>query len=314
MVPGSSGAQSASSGVAQSSDTVRASPVGWPVTEGAAGGGRYSPLSDINRTNVSHLEVAWVYRHGDFRSGGVLPDKHFKGSAFESTPIVVGGRLFLTTPFNRVVALDPETGAELWTFDPEIDLDRRFANMIINRGVTYWHDPNANDPCSSRVFLGTLDARLMAINASTGMLCAGFGDAGAVNLLDGIDHLVDPWEYNLTSPPTVIGDNVIVGSSIADLTRRIMPSGSVRAYDARTGAPLWRFNTIPQRGEFGSDTWEDESWRQNGGANVWSTMTADLERGLVSYDLRKRGKRCRQECQEVKTAETRVAPRGCITP
>ncbi len=288
--------------------------VGWPVTEGAAGGGRYSPLSDINRTNVSHLEVAWVYRHGDFRSGGVLPDKHFKGSAFESTPIVVGGRLFLTTPFNRVVTLDPETGAELWTFDPEIDLDRRFANMIINRGVTYWHDPNANDPCSSRVFLGTLDARLMAINASTGMLCAGFGDAGAVNLLDGIDHLVDPWEYNLTSPPTVIGDNVIVGSSIADLTRRIMPSGSVRAYDARPGAPLWRFNTIPQRGEFGSDTWEDESWRQNGGANVWSTMTADLERGLVSYDLRKRGKRCRQECQEVKTAETRVAPRGCITP
>ncbi len=115
---------------------------GWPVTEGSAGGGRYSPLKDINRDNVAQLEIAWVYRHGNYRSGGILPDKYFKGTAFESTPIVVEGRLIFTTPYYRVIALDPTTRAELWIFDPKIDRDRRFANMLINRGVAYWHDPN----------------------------------------------------------------------------------------------------------------------------------------------------------------------------
>jgi quinoprotein glucose dehydrogenase len=102
-----------------------------------------------------------------------------------------------------------------------------------------------------------------------------------VNLLEGIEPLVDPWEYNVTSPPTIVGDVVIVGSSIADLVRRIHPPGAVRAYNARTGALVWRFNTIPSEGEYGVETWENESWRTTGGANVWSTITADLERGLV---------------------------------
>ena len=229
--------------------------VGWPRTEGAAGGGRYSPLTEINRRNVSRLKVAWTYRHGDFRTGGFLPDKYFKGTAFEATPIVVQGRLIFTTPFNRIIALDPKTGSEFWTFDPEIDKGRRFGNMMINRGVAYWHDPNAEGVCGSRVFLGTLDARLIAIDVKTGRPCIDFGNTGAVNLLDGIEHLVDPWEYNVTSPPTVVGDHVIVGSSIADITRRIMPSGAVRAYNARTGALVWRFNTIPQAGEYGNETW-----------------------------------------------------------
>src|SRR5258707_1370340 len=112
---------------------------GWPATEGSAGGGRYSPLTDINRDNVGSLKIAWVYRHGDYRSGGIFPDKNFKGTAFESTPIVVEDRLIFTTPFDRAIALDPETGAELWTFDPRIDKDRRFGNMMINRGVAYWN-------------------------------------------------------------------------------------------------------------------------------------------------------------------------------
>jgi quinoprotein glucose dehydrogenase len=254
---------------------------GWPYTEGSAGGGRYSPLQDINRENVAQLKVAWMYRHGDFKSGGALPDKYFKGSAFESTPILVEGRLIFTTPFNRVIALDPETGKELWAFDPKMDKNRRFANMLINRGVAYWKDENADDLCASRVFIGTLDARLIAIDIKTGKPCRDFGNNGTVNLLEGVEHLVDPWEYNVTSPPTVVGDVVIVGSSIADIVRRIQPSGVVRAYHAHTGELVWRFNTIPQAGEFGNDTWENESWRHTGGANVWSTMTADLRRGLV---------------------------------
>lgn len=230
---------------------------------------------------MAKLQVAWIHHHGDFRSGGFLPDKYLKGTAFEATPFVLEGRLIFTTPFNRVVALDPGTGAELWTFDPQIDKDRRFANMLINRGVAYWRDPNAEGSCASRVFLGTLDARLIALDVKMGKPCPDFGKAGTVNLLDGIEHLVDPWEYNVTSPPTIVGDCVIVGSSIADITRRIQPSGAVRAYHARTGALVWRFNTIPQAGEYGNETWENESWRQTGGANVWSTITADLERGLV---------------------------------
>src|SRR5258705_7339668 len=112
---------------------------------------------------------------------------------------------------------------------------------------------------------------------TTGQRCTDFGSRGEVNLLDGIEHLVDPWEYNITSPPTVVGENVIVGSSIADEVRRIQPSGAVRAYHVRTGALVWRFNTIPQGAEEGTNTWERESWRITGGANVWSTMTADLE-------------------------------------
>ena len=258
-----------------------ASIAGWPVTEGRAGGGRYAPLTDINRDNVATLKIAWTYRHGDFKAGGSLPDKFFKGSAFECTPIVVEGRLIFTTPFNRVIALDPETGKELWTFDPRIDKNRRFANMLINRGVAYWQDANVESASASRVFIGTLDARLIAIEVKTGKPCRDFGKNGMVNLLEGVEHLVDPWEYNITSPPTVVDDIVIVGSSIADIVRRIQPSGVVRGYDVRTGGLFWRFNTIPKAGEFGNDTWENESWKQNGGANVWSTMTADLERGLV---------------------------------
>jgi len=119
------------------------------------------------------------------------------------------------------------------------------------------------------------------LDVKTGKPCADFGKGDAVNLLEGIEYMVDPWEYNITSPPTVVGDNVIVGSSIADIVRRIQPSGAVRAFDARTGALVWRFNTIPKPGEAGNEMWENESWKENGGANVWSTITADLERGLV---------------------------------
>ncbi|MEW6211108.1 MAG: pyrroloquinoline quinone-dependent dehydrogenase [Acidobacteriota bacterium] len=249
----------------------------WPATGGDAGGRRYSPLADINRNNVARLRVAWIYRHGDYRNASG-PDKTLRGTAFEATPIMVGGRLILTTPFNRVIALNPATGAELWKFDPRIDKGRRFPNMMINRGAAYWA---STDSRASRVFVATLDARLIALDINTGRPCPDFGKDGTVNLLEGIEGVVDPWEYNMTSPPAVAGDNVIVGSSIADITRRIQPSGAVRAYDARTGALVWRFNTIPKAGERGNDTWEHESWRHTGGANVWSEMTVDSERGLV---------------------------------
>jgi quinoprotein glucose dehydrogenase len=252
----------------------------WPFTEGAPGGGRYSPLQDINRENVARLEVAWTYRHGDFWEGR-FPLRVNRGSAFESTPIVVDGRLIFTTPRNRVIALDPETGRELWSFDPQLERGRAYANMWINRGVAWWREPGGGSAtCERRVFLATLDARLIALDAASGKPCAGFGAGGSVDLRAGIAPLYDDWEYNVTSPGTVVGDVIVVGSSIADTLRPDSPPGDVRAFDVRSGALRWSFHTIPHRGEPGFETWETGT-RLTGAANVWSTITADLERGLV---------------------------------
>jgi quinoprotein glucose dehydrogenase len=251
----------------------------WPVTEGAAGGGRYSPLVDITPENVKQLRVAWRYQHGDAWPGA-FPLERNRGSAFESTPVVVDGRLIFTTPRNRVIALDPESGRELWTFDPQLERGRAYANMWINRGVATWRDRAAQGACAARVFVATLDARLIALDAATGEPCAGFGAGGSVNLLDGVAPLHDPWEYNVTSPGTVVGDLLIVGSSIADTLRPDSPPGHVRAFDVRTGALRWTFHTIPQPGEPGAETWETGT-RLTGAVNVWSTITADLARGLV---------------------------------
>jgi quinoprotein glucose dehydrogenase len=251
----------------------------WPYTEGAPGGGRYSPLADITRENVNKLRVAWRYRHGDFFEGA-FPLRVNRGSAFESTPIVVDGRLFFTTPRNRVIALDPETGRELWTFDPRLERGRAYANMWINRGVAYWKDAGASGACAARVFVATLDARLIALDAASGKPCADFGVRGEVNLLAGVAPLYDAWEYNVTSPGTVVGDLIVVGSSIADTLRPDAPPGHVRAFDVRTGAVRWTFHTIPRSGDPGSETWESGT-RLTGAVNVWSTITADLARGLV---------------------------------
>jgi quinoprotein glucose dehydrogenase len=244
----------------------------WPVTEGAPGGGRYSPLADITPENVTHLRVAWTYRHGDFWQGG-FPLRVNRGSAFESTPIVIDGRLFFTTPRNRVIALDPETGRELWTFDPKLERGTAYANMWINRGVSYWSDGTGSDVrCARRVFLATLDAQLYALDAATGAPCSAFGAGGRVDLRAGVEPLYDDAEYNVTSPGTVVGDVIVVGSSIADVLRPDAPSGDVRAFDVRNGSLRWTFHTLPKPA---AGPWI------SGAANVWSTITADLARGWV---------------------------------
>ena len=211
---------------------------------------------------------------------GAPPPTDERSSAFESTPIVVDGRLFFTTPANRVIALDPETGRELWTFDPELERGGIYANMWINRGVAYWRDPQREGPCSARVFLATLDARLFALDAATGQPCADFGTRGSVNLLDGLAPVYDAREYNVTSPGTVVGDVIAVGSSIADTLRPDAPPGDVRGFDVRTGALRWTFHTIPHEGEVGRETWKGGT-ALSGAANVWSTITADLARGWL---------------------------------
>lgn len=252
--------------------TGQAQTAGWPVTEGAPGGGRYSPLADIHAGNVHELEQAWVYRHGDYFDAA-LPG--FSGTRSETTPIIVADRLIFTTPTNRVIALDPETGAELWTFDPGLSRNEWFAAWT-NRGVAAWQGTPA-DGCAPRVFLATLDGRLIALDARTGQRCAGFAD---VDLREGVAPLVQPRELTLTSPGTVVGDLIVVGSSVPDLIRANAPHGSVRAFDVRSGELRWTFRTIPAEGEPGFETWQDGT-AEAGAANVWSTITADLERGLV---------------------------------
>src|SRR5690606_18761363 len=173
---------------------------GWDAYGGDAGGTRYSPLTQITRDNVRALEVAWTYRTGDVSDGSV----HARKSAFQTTPILFRGTLYLSTAFSRVVALDPETGAEKWTYDPGLDLTVFYAEHLTSRGVTAWTDPDSapDAPCAARIFLPVLDARIVALDAVTGRPCAEFGENGQVDLKIDVGE-IDEGQYVLTSPPVV---------------------------------------------------------------------------------------------------------------
>jgi len=183
--------------------------------------------------------------------------------------------MYFCTGFNRVIALDPETGRELWAFDPKQRLTKlQGPYPRVCRGVAYWKAPADEGACSSRVFTGTIDSQLIAVDGATGEPCADFGRAGRVQLQEGID--AEPWEYYVTSPPLVIGDRVVVGALVADNLRADAPSGVVRAFDVRTGELEWAWDPVPP------------GWREargddytRGTANVWAMLSADPERGLV---------------------------------
>jgi quinoprotein glucose dehydrogenase len=248
----------------------------WSAYGRDAGGTRWSPLAAIDRGNVAGLEVAWVYRTGD-----LLEDR----GRFQSTPLVVDGRLYVTSPLGRVSAVEPTTGRELWTYDPDVDLGGGYGDFA-NRGVAYWRadDGVASDvACVARVFIATIDARLIALDARTGLPCPGFGRDGSIDLTDGLRNPpIRRSEYQVTSPPAVIGDRVVVGSAIADNQRVDAPSGVVRAFDARTGALLWGFDPVPQDpADPAHATWEGERAHETGAANAWAPISVDAELGLV---------------------------------
>ncbi len=192
--------------------------------------------------------------------------------------------LYLSTAFNRVVALDPETGIERWIYDPRIDLTAGYSEGLMNRGVSTWLDParKVGEPCQRRIFIGTIDARLIALDAAVGKLCADFGEGGQVDLTRGLGNIRRRGEYEETSPPAVINDLVIVGSGIADNDRVDMPSGVVRAFDARTGTLRWSWDPIPHNpADPEAKTWEGDSASHTGAANAWSIISVDPERHLV---------------------------------
>ena len=244
----------------------------WPTADGGAGN-RYSPLADITPENVTELDVAWQYRTGDVhahRDG-------FAGTAFEATPIMVDGVLYVVTPYSRAIALDAETGAELWTFDPGIDRTDRDHTLVTSRGLSHWRDPAGapGEPCAARIFLAAFDGRLFALDAANGTPCSGFAEGGTADLRRGVDRLDGRRQHwHQTAPPAVIDGLVIVGSSISDSHDADAPSGVVRAYDARTGDVRWTWEPL-------LDPEGSEGRTPVGAANAWATITVDPERDLA---------------------------------
>ena len=244
----------------------------WPHPGGDKGGQSYSRLEQINRGNVHRLEVAWTFDTGDWSDGTEFPAR----SAFEATPLVIDGTLYVPSPFSRLFALDAETGEQRWVFDPQVARDIR-RSLHVNRGIASWSNGK-----SLRLFLGDLQGRLWAIDASSGRPISDFGLEGRIDMKAGMGF--PDSHYGLTSPVAVCGDVLIAGSLVADGAPR-GPSGDVRGLDARTGEVLWRFHTVPRPGEFGQETWEGDSWKDRGGTNAWSFMSVDEERQLVFVPL-----------------------------
>ena len=252
------------------SQAPSASEAGWPTYGNDPGGMRYSSATQIDRTNVARLKVAWTCRTG----ANDTPTRLIKKAAFEATPILVNGVLFLSTPYNHVIALNAQLGAKLWEYDPQVNLQRNYSE-VASRGVSAWRDSKAKSgqPCSLRIFAGTLDARLLALDAASGKPCADFGTKGEIDLnRDAATQTEWTGGYQVTSAPAIAGDLVIVGSSIADNWRVDTGRGIVRAFDARTGKLRWTWDPIP---------WAQTTHPRTGGGNAWSTISVDAERDLV---------------------------------
>jgi quinoprotein glucose dehydrogenase len=261
--------------------TLHGQEIGWTANGRDPEGTRYLPASVITRENVSRLEVAWTYRTGE-------ADSRFatrKPTAFEATPLVIEGTMYVGTPLGRVIALDAATGKERWTFDPGIARNITYGDFA-SRGVSTWLDPAAapDAACRRRIFVATPESQLYAIDARDGRACPGFGRQGMVDLKSGLRIApFEPAAYSVTSPPLVINGLVITGSSVADNTRPDLPSGEVRAYDARTGALKWSWDPVPQsRTDPAYEDWRGpDVHAKTGAANAWSVLAGDPERDLV---------------------------------
>lgn len=270
-----------------------APPDAWPSYGGDLGSTKYSPLSEIDADNVEHLHVAWTWRSPD--DALVAADPDLTPAGFKATPIMVDGVLYIRTSLSQVAAIDAVSGEELWVFDPASYEAGRPVNLGFNtRGVGYWSgdrdssEPPREDPVENlpenppRIFVATGDSHLWALDAMTGRPLEEFGDEGHVDLVEGLRRRFDRRSYQVMSPPLVIGDVVVVGSSISDFPQwTTAPPGDVRAFDVLTGEQRWIFRTVPAEGEVGSETWEDDSARFTGNTNVWTMMSADPELGHV---------------------------------
>ncbi|MGZ5009841.1 MAG: outer membrane protein assembly factor BamB family protein [Methylobacter sp.] len=257
----------------------------WPTYGGSPGGGHYSAATQITPANVHTLEKVWEYRSGDVRPAGAYDIVYPNGkkvpaisSAWQLTPLFINNTLYGCTAFNRMFALNPTTGKEIWSYNPKVDISKE---VIVNcRGVSSWQDNEANDvECNHRIIMGTMDGRLIAVDGRNGTPCKEFGVNGEVNLKAGLGELSE-YEYSTTSPPAILGDKIIIGAMVLDKLQRNMPGGVVRAYDARSGELLWFWDPIPpgQKTEF-DDVGQPKFTRST--TNVWSIISVDVERNLI---------------------------------
>ncbi|MEZ0268147.1 MAG: pyrroloquinoline quinone-dependent dehydrogenase [Phycisphaerae bacterium] len=248
--------------------------VDWPNVGNDKGGTRYSPLTQINRENVANLKPAWTYRVDDADPA--------KNTTIECTPLVVDGVMYVTTVRTRVVALNPATGAELWSYDPYADekdgtvKPRNRASGGVNRGLAYWRAAD-----TSRLLVGLSCGRLLSLDPKTHKPDPTFGTNGYVDLREGYANERDlsKLPYGPTSAPAVFENLVFVGCSNGE--GHPSAPGDVRAFDVRTGKEAWRFHTIPRPGEEFGDTWENDAWKDRGGANPWGGFTVDAENGIL---------------------------------
>ena len=262
----------------------------WPAYGNDAGSSRYSPLREIAKDNVGGLQVAWTYRTGDVSDSPGMwnGQKVWARSTFEATPLLVDGTLYIASSFNRMIALDPETGKEKWAFDPKLNRIGYYGDAFTCRGLGSHLDPKLRpgEACRRTIYEATLDGRLIAVDAATGKACAAFGTDGQVSLKVGIKlsagaDPVIPGEYHFTSAPAVVGDVVVVGSAINDNQRVEMPAGLVRGYNARTGELKWSWDPVPRDpANPARATWQNGADR-TGAANVWGPISADPRHDLV---------------------------------
>ncbi len=251
----------------------------WRVWGHDAGGNRYSALQQITQANVGELEKAWEFRTGENGDGYASGDEH----TFEATPLMIGRKLYVSTAYGRIFALDPVTGRELWRFDAVLPKEPSYGGAVASRGVTYWHDSAAatGTPCADRIVFGTIDGRLIALDASAGTACEGFGDRGTVNLTTDVG-LTAVGNYGVTSPPVVYKNLIILGSSIADFRGIPVELGIVRAVDARTGRTVWKWDPIPRDpADPAWKSWGSESAAHSRAGNAWAPLSVDSERDLV---------------------------------
>ncbi len=253
----------------------------WAHTSGDIGGRRFSESAQITSRNVGELREAWRTRIGDFDSSNACIGCARNGWRAEATPLMRGGLVYAVSPRGRVVALEATSGRLQWTFDPNVNGSIRYREGFTSRGLSLWSDESATDSrhCAERVFLTTVDARLIALDRLTGSRCGRFGVDGEIDLLVGVSfdgRRADPTLYSVTSPPLVVGDLVVVGSTVDGHATVPQNSAAVRAFDARSGVLRWQFSALGN-----SEIGDTRGRRSIGGGNVWGLMSADEQLGLI---------------------------------
>ena len=239
----------------------------WGHYGGDPGATRYSELDQIDRGNVGGLKVAWTHHTGDSRQR--------PATKMECTPIVIDGRMYLSTAQLQVRALNAATGEMLWNFDPYEGIRMRRSKGV-NRAVAYWADGS-----DRRIFMSA-EERMYCLNADTGKLVTEFGDAGVMNMKENLDRdLSDDTRYYYASPAVIFEDLLLIGGGSGSEGPGPAAPGHIRGFDVRTGKRRWIFHTIPHPGEFGYETWGKDNWKHTGGANNWGGMSLDPERGLL---------------------------------